>query len=92
MYRIYKTEHFYKRPDWVVPLLLEISPKNFTQPTLELARKELGNVEHTIRESRFFGKRNRFHIEKTDDSVSIVNSSGTPFISFCIEPFGGGKD
>lgn len=89
MYRIYKTEHFHKRPQWVVPLLLEISPRNFTQRTVEQARKELDNVERIIKESPNFIKGNRYHVERTEDAVVIVNKSGTPYISYRIEPFNG---
>ncbi len=87
MYRIYQTEYFQKRPRWIIPLLLEISPRNFVQPTFDLALKQLDQIVTTIKGSNVFGRKKKYKVERGEDYVSIINESGSPYLSYRIEPF-----
>lgn len=91
MYRIYKTEYYRKRPRWIVPLLLEISPKDFVQPTIDLARKQLDGIVLKINGFSILGKRH-YKVEQGEDYVSIINESGIPFLSYRIESFNNQKN
>lgn len=93
MFRIYKTEFFQKRPQWIIPLLLEISPKNFVQPTFALAVKQLDEIAGIIRGSNVFSrKKKRYRMERGEDYVSIVSENGSPYLSYRIESFKNLKD
>lgn len=87
MYRVYKTEHFQKRPRWIIPLLLAISPRDFIQESYDGAVSQLDYIEKTINESKVLTKKNRYKVKRGDGFVSIVNESGTPYLSYRIESF-----
>ena len=87
MYRIYKTEHFQKRPRWIIPLLVEISTRKFLSTTREDAREALVGVAKTIRSSKVFGRKMKYKVITDDDSVSVVNESGSPYLTYRIEEF-----
>lgn len=87
MYRVYKKEHFQKRPKWIIPLLLDISPRDFIQEDMEGARRQLDAIEEIIGRSEAFRQKGRYRVERGEDYVAIVNEGGTPYLSYRIKEF-----
>ena len=87
MYRVYKKEHFQHRPKWVIPLLLDISPRNFIQEDMEGAQQQLDWVYQTISESRGFTRKNLYRLVRGDDYVALINKKDVPYLSYRIKEF-----
>lgn len=74
-----------KRPDWMILLLLSLSPEIYEKtPSIDAARKKLSAICSKVKETRVVENRPNRHLRDSSDVVEIVNPKGKPFIRFSI--------
>lgn len=83
--KVTRREYVKKRPDWMILLLLSLSPELYEKTTsIDVARKNLSVIRSKVKETRVAENRPNRHLRGTADVVEIVNPQGKPFIRFSI--------